>query len=364
MVEKTQSNQLDRIINIVKEIKGLVINVSAGRGSCQLRCKYCFLDKDSADTTVTSYDDLVAFKNLVDPYQKHANIQIFGTEPLLHPEVIEWTRKLWPDRQITITTNAMALDEKMMDFLIRNNVGIQILSFDGPYQNENRRTIGGMPTYDQVVRQIELIPPHARKNLTLRQTVMPGQKLVPIYEEGLKYNVGSITPIHDIETSYFKTEEVLESIIDLAEFFEFKMPPTRLYEETIRKIITGKSNGNFCNVLMGQLALNPGGNVSQCHHGLPYQTLFNVHKPDQMFESEFQTLVDQKQRINSITDSEYCQNCQAKQICPQPGQCTQQFYTVTGDLQQPSESYCNVQNAMYQGFQYWQSGQNIVEVEA
>ncbi len=365
IIKSNSSNKnIDYIIELIGGLKLIVINVNSGRGQCQLRCKYCFLDKDQSDTKITSYEDIVAFKNIIDMYPNNANIQIFGTEPLLQPELIEQVHNLWPDKQIYITSNGIQLNENMISLLERNNAIVSILSFDGPYQDQNRPLLGGGPTHDILLRSIGLIPEHMRKRMTLRATVRPGQRLVPIYEEGLKFNVGSITPIHDVENSNFTAEEVMDTIIELAEYFKFKMPPTKLYIQQINKINTGSSNGRFCPILGGQLALNPGGNVSQCQHGQDYTILFNVHSPEELFYDNINKLIDKKNQLVHLTDVyDKCKQCQAKNFCPSPGQCPSQFETTTHDLQIPNESYCNVQNGLYQGFQYWQSKQNIVRVE-
>lgn len=277
--------------------------------------------------------------------------------------MIEYVHSLFPNKTITITSNGYQINEEVIERLEKANQRIAILSYDGPYQDVNRRTVGGQQTHERLEQQIKLIPKSWLDKMTLRQTVQPNQRLVPIYEDGLRFGAQSVTPVHNIfgsDPNMIDQNFIRDIVIELAEYFNFKLPPTRLYVEIIEKIRNGSETGTFCRVMGNAVTLNPDGWLSQCHHNQDWQKIYNIHT-DELKTDNINYIRSAKMRIASYR--EQCQTCQAKPICPAQGQCPSQFHEATGRIDEPNQQYCNLQNGFYQGFQYWASKQNIVRLE-
>ena len=104
--------------------------------ACQLSCVYCRYDKTrppmSRETLRRSIDLL--FTSECDPVR----LQFFGGEPLLRPDLmmegIDYARNLSATKRrgarLTLTTNALLLDEKVLDRLRPYGVDY-LISFDG-----------------------------------------------------------------------------------------------------------------------------------------------------------------------------------------------------------------------------------------
>ncbi len=152
-----------------REVRALCLFVSHG---CNLRCKYCFTSKEYATgSTETERMNEEVGKKAVDflltsgegPFRE---IDFFGGEPLLNFALVEqvasyarenesrWGKKF----NFTLTTNAMLLEEKIADFLNREEISV-ILSLDGrPEINDTvRKTTDGKGSYETVVKNIHAL---------------------------------------------------------------------------------------------------------------------------------------------------------------------------------------------------------------
>jgi len=113
--------------------------------SCQLSCQGCctFSDhkKINGLTTVAEAESAVAFwSQYIEPVQIH----LFGGEPTMHPELIEWfrlVRRYWPtEGSVWLSTNGYFFDkifEHVDELFVDNNTSISIThhTTDEPYSS-------------------------------------------------------------------------------------------------------------------------------------------------------------------------------------------------------------------------------------
>ena len=125
---------------------------------CNLACKYCYMKKQQVDMSQATFDN--HFKMLPDIlsyYQQHNyNAALFGGEPLLNWELIEYiTPILNSDKKcasIIMMTNGLLLkDEYKRKFIEKNNISIS-LSFDGLWNKENRPLANGESSLDKYLK--------------------------------------------------------------------------------------------------------------------------------------------------------------------------------------------------------------------
>lgn len=136
---------------------------------CNLRCKYCgYVPKYMDDNyKLKSMTKEVAFK-AIDILMKNSHeselchLGFYGGEPLLKldliKECLDYISNKYPFRKpsYNMVTNAVLLDDKVTDFIIENDIKVNI-SFDGPkkYQNKYRVDCNGNVSHEKVYQNIE-----------------------------------------------------------------------------------------------------------------------------------------------------------------------------------------------------------------
>jgi len=152
------------------DIKSMCLHISH---ACNLSCGYCFAEggdygtaKKSENTSLLhmsistakkAIDFLVKFSGKI----KNLEVDFFGGEPLLNLDVVKeavsYARGLEKTNnknfRFTFTTNALALDEKAIEFLNAEMEHV-ILSIDGrkDVHNSIRKTKAGSDSYDLVLK--------------------------------------------------------------------------------------------------------------------------------------------------------------------------------------------------------------------
>lgn len=135
---------------------------------CNLRCKYCFADTGeyhmhsrcllSAETGKKALDWLVAHSGK----RKNLEVDFFGGEPLMNfpviKEVVAYGRELEKRYgkvfKFTTTTNAVLMNDEIMDFLNREMDNV-VISIDGrpEVHDRMRPTPNGKGSYDLIIEK-------------------------------------------------------------------------------------------------------------------------------------------------------------------------------------------------------------------
>ena len=159
---------------------------------CNLRCKYCgympkYLDNDYKMKTMSKE---IAFKSIdflmANSHDSEiCHIGFYGGEPLLRLELIkeciDYVRNKYPFRKpsYNITTNAVLLDDKVTDFIIENDIKLNI-SFDGPKKHHDKYRVdcSGNDSYERVYKNILAFyrknPEYFRENVTYNVVLFNG----------------------------------------------------------------------------------------------------------------------------------------------------------------------------------------------
>lgn len=137
---------------------------------CNLRCSYCVYSgkfKELRTHTQENMSEETALKACayflqhLSTEKKEVFVTYYGGEPFLNFPVIvkthEYLTGLLKERiQFSITTNGTLLDRHVREFLVSNNIHLTV-SLDGDRQihNRYRRFPNGLPSFDQVIANIE-----------------------------------------------------------------------------------------------------------------------------------------------------------------------------------------------------------------
>lgn len=144
-------------------IKSMCLNICH---NCNLACAYCFADEGkyagekasmSVETACRALDFLVEKSGT----RRNLEVDFFGGEPLLNMQAVEaavrYGRSLEKSHgknfRFTITTNAVGLNDEIIDFLNREMYNV-VLSIDGRknVHNQVRKTQGGKDSFDVVLK--------------------------------------------------------------------------------------------------------------------------------------------------------------------------------------------------------------------
>ncbi|MEY8335233.1 radical SAM protein [Lachnospiraceae bacterium 47-T17] len=92
---------------------------------CNLRHKFCF----QTSFAPNKLDDEILYHKLIPLYQKLKSVRILGGEPTIIPgikEYLAFLKENWPEMDIEIVTNGIALDAAWLDFVEKYGINVQI----------------------------------------------------------------------------------------------------------------------------------------------------------------------------------------------------------------------------------------------
>jgi uncharacterized protein len=166
MEQRAGSKQMRHREPGARRLRALCLNVSH---ACNMACAYCFAGKGifggEAPSLMPREIAEAAVDFLIDRSAPDAMLQIdfFGGEPLLNLDTVRHATLHAKKRleggarrlQLTLTTNALLLDEKITQWLSDAKFSV-ILSLDGPPEvhDKMRRLAGGGPSHDLVAGRI------------------------------------------------------------------------------------------------------------------------------------------------------------------------------------------------------------------
>lgn len=147
---------------------------------CNLRCRYCFIDKDRGETM-----SLKTMRSVLDRIISSPGflkvIGVYGGEAMLFPALVEalvsrarlLERRCGKDVRLSLATNGLLFQEAQLLFFLKHDVHIAI-SFDGLANDELRIHKDGRGSAGELKRKLpiifDLIP---RSRLTALQGIHP-----------------------------------------------------------------------------------------------------------------------------------------------------------------------------------------------
>ena len=146
--------------------------------ACNLRCSYCVYGGNYSTRTHSNerMSREIAFK-AIDFFVSHSgntpilNLAFYGGEPLLEfsliKDCVRYIQDKAPSKQIlfNMTTNGTLFTEDVLEFCIENHIS-PTFSLDGPelIHDANRKYPNGKGSFNDVIRAIQMVNSHPRKN--------------------------------------------------------------------------------------------------------------------------------------------------------------------------------------------------------
>ena len=342
-------------------VKSLCLHIAH---DCNLRCGYCFAGTGafghgrslmSAEVACRAVDFLLEHGGS----RKHAELDFFGGEPLLNMNTVrnavahvrrreKETGKIF---KLTLTTNAVLLDEAVIQFLNEENIAL-VLSIDGRQAvHDNMRPFAdGAGSYDSVVTNMHKVVDsrdgqnyYARGTYTAYNTDFAADVLA-LADEGFKQL--SVEPVVGKDEPYELTEKHLPELY-------------RQYELLAAEYLKRRENGNGFDFFHFNLDLQHGPclvkRLSGCGAGheyfavTPEGDLYPCHqfvgrdefKVGNVFAGiEKKNLCDIFRQAHVLTKQD-CRDCWARFYCS--GGCHANAHAYNSDIHRPYKLGCELQ---------------------
>ncbi len=342
-------------------IKSMCLNIAH---DCNLRCRYCFAETGEfhggrmlmpIETAMAALDFLISHCGA----RHHLEVDLFGGEPLMNFEVVKqivaYGRELERihDKEIhfTMTTNGMALNDEISDFINREMFNL-VLSLDGRRNIHDalRITANGKGSYDTIVPKM--------------------QKLIDDRGDGEHYIRGTFTANNLDFTEDVKAltelgfEQISVEPVVLPASDPLSINDTNVdkaiaeYDRLANYVIERKNAGNpinffhfyvdldaspclakrslGCGAGVEYVAVAPNGDIFPCHQfvGNKAFLLGNV------FEDELDDTLRSSFAGCNIFTKEKCAHCWAKYYCS--GGCAANANNLNGSIMEPPEISCKL----------------------
>jgi len=350
-------------------LKALCLNVAH---VCNMNCGYCFASQGdfglkpslmSFPTGQRALDFLVENCGGV----KSLEIDFFGGEPLLNAGVVkelvyygrELEAKTGKTFNFTLTTNALLLDDEMVDFIIAQGISV-VLSLDGrPSTNDRCRTLNsGGGSYELVLPNIRRIVDRnpvsyyirgtfSRHNLDFAQDLrhiidlgFPNLSLEPAIGSAAEYAIQA----EDLPQVLAEYERLTDALLEYYQagqdihFFHYNL---NLQEGPC---LAKRRSG--CGAGVDYLAVTPEGDIYPCHQLVGNEKFLLGNVADGIRE----TGVRQTFVRNDLGHKAECMVCWARNFCG--GGCHANNYLRQGDIGVPDELSCAMHRKRIEGAIY------------
>lgn len=341
-------------------LKSLCLHIAH---DCNLRCGYCFAGTGDfggyrAMMSKETAEKAVEFAIAGSKMRHNLELDLFGGEPLMNPEVVKHVINYVRRREfetgknikLTLTTNGTLLNDDIIQFLNDNRVML-VLSLDGKKEtHDNMRPFPNKTgSYDAAVRGFKkVIESRNGKNYYLRGTYT---HFNPHFAEDTldMTKIGkelSVEPVVGIDEPYVLTEADLPVLYeeydklaraylqkrregDAFDFFHFNVALDN--GPCVAKRLAGCGAGHE------YFAITPEGDIYPCHQFVGREeyklgTLeTGVVKPDLV----------QKFRHTHVMIKTECSTCWARFFCS--GGCHANADLINGDISKPYQYGCKLQ---------------------
>ncbi len=350
------------------KVKAICLNVAH---ACNMKCEYCFAAQGdfgmkpslmSLETAKLAMEFLIKNSGQV----KNLEVDFFGGEPLLVANMLKDLVIFCREREkesgkrfnFTLTTNAVLLEDDIIDWVIENDISV-ILSLDGRKPTNDRQRIlnNGEGTYDLIVPHIQKMVAcqpisyfargtFTRKNLDfskdLEHLIQLGLECISL-EPAVGPDNGYSIQEQDLPSVLAEYERLTEVLLENyeqgqeIEFFHYNLNLQR--GSCLAKRVTG------CGAGIEYLVITPEGEIYPCHQFVGDQTFYM----GDIFQGIKNQQIRQDFASHQLKDKE-CRNCWARYFCG--GGCHANAYYRNQNLRKPHQLSCEMHKKRIEGAIY------------
>lgn len=342
-------------------VKSICLHVAH---DCNLRCGYCFAGTGDfgqsrglmdVDTARQAVDFIIEQSGP----RRHCEIDFFGGEPLLNMDVVRQTVAYVREREaqtgkvfkLTLTTNAVLLDDVVTQFLNDNNISL-VLSLDGRREVHDfmRPGADGTGSFDEALANIRSsVDSRGGQNYYLRGTFTAhnldfAADVLAMADAGFK--LLSVEPVVGKDSDYEIKQEHLPQL-----FAEYE----KLASEYLNRKLAGNGfeffhfnmdihNGpclakrlSGCGAGHEYLAVTPEGDLYPCHQFVGREGFRLGHVATGVENTE----LPHQFRHTHVLNKAECRDCWARFYCS--GGCHANAHLMHGQIDKPYLIGCELQ---------------------
>ncbi len=357
-------------------IKAMCLNVAH---ACNMKCHYCFASQGdfgmnpclmSLETGKKALDFLIARSGPA----RNLEVDFFGGEPLLNAAMLKELVRYGREREkecgkkfnFTLTTNALLLEDDIVDFVVSNDISV-ILSLDGrPETNDRHRILNnGTGSYQIIVPKIKKMVGKKPVSYYIRGTFTRrnldfSKDLQHIIDLG--FDAVSLEPAVGPANEYSIREADLPLVLTE---YERLTELLRNYHKSGREVhffhynldlqkgpcLAKRQSG--CGAGVEYLVVTPEGDIYPCHQfvGEDEFLMGNIYTGD--LDGE----ISQKFAGNRLQDKVVCRTCWARNFCG--GGCHANAFHTSGDMSIPDSVSCAMHRKRIEGAIYLEIIKNM-----
>lgn len=357
--------KLSDFYNTDPKIKAMCLHLCH---DCNLRCEYCFASGGDYNTGKRGFLSFETGKKAIDflleasGSRKNIDIDFFGGEPLLNWDVVvlltEYCKTQGVEKgkniRLTITTNAVNLDEEKIDY-INKNMSNCVLSLDGrpKVNNKMRPSPSGAGSYDKVVENIKKFVEKRKRHTYFVRGTFTANNLD--FSNDVRHIISlgitdvSIEPVVGPADSPYSIKEEHLPVI----FSEYEKLANDYYDARrsgnpyeFFHFTTDLDNGpcsykrlKGCGVGTEYIAVTPSGDIYPCHQFVGHEQFKMGNVTDENITLDMNVKNMFKGLL--VLEKEECNKCWAKYFCS--GGCPANAYYSSGDVHGVYDIGCRLQ---------------------
>lgn len=358
-----KNDKNDKIISMGKEINlnnnifSLTILLAQ---ECNMKCTYCYAENGEYDDKgiMTEQTAKKAIDFLIEQSgdNKRLSVALFGGEPLIAipvmKKLVTYIREsemvTGKKIEINMTTNGTLINKDIENYLINNDIHIQI-SIDGDKETHDfNRILGNKKgSYDTVIKHTESM---RNKNLLSARATLTGKQLNMCqtfdHLDFLGFHSIAIAPASNLLSEH-DFEQLIQEEINFARYFEQfvknkeykKAKKMKMIIGNLKKIHSGGMRNLPCGVGRNMYAVDIHGNLFPCHRF--------VNAKEYIIGNVNSVANKRVDFLNEIKLSNHiqCHNCWVQNLCL--GNCPHENLSLTGSTMKPSSKICSMTRAKF-----------------
>lgn len=330
---------------------------------CNLGCAYCYAGLGEYGAPMKRMSELTSTQAIdflmeASKEMKNVSVILFGGEPTLNWDqlvhTVEYGKKRaqqhGKDIEFSLTTNGTILTDRMIDFIVKHNIGVSV-SMDGDKDTQDKSRPykkDGIGSYDMVSKNAKkLIEKHRTKPVAARVTLTKGYPNVKetfYHLQGLGFHEVGFAPVSETDEAFILNEPELNRLLDefeeLTEIFieEAKQDNYFGFSNLVNVLVElhrGVNKSYGCGAGIGFFAVSPSGDLFLCHR-------FNEQEDYKLGDIYSGVNEDYRKQLLEdlhVDNKTTCSRCPLKHTCS--GGCYYEALERQGKITSPNLHYCN-----------------------